>query len=249
MSIEIYVQYSADIKFVFHCILYFSHVKFVVWKRFSSHSKSYPRFITRIWLGMARKAFYIPYPRFILLDKTRIWLGMAREAFYIPSPRFILLDKTRIWLGMARKAFYIPHPRFILLDKTRIWLGMARKAFYIPYPRFILLDKTRIWLGKHVSQEFMISVRPSVRHSSVRPSATHPSFRPPLIRPSVSAFYPNPLKYMLTSSSKYGSKFILKSAGNTTHSSDVKKGINKWNKRESSNSTFNTFTIYSDKSR
>ena len=36
-------------------------------------------------------------------------------------------------------------------------------------PRFILLDKTRMWLGKHVSQEFMISVRPSVRHSSVRP--------------------------------------------------------------------------------
>ena len=61
-----------------------------------------------------------------------------------------------------------------LLDKTRIWLGMARKAFYIPYPRFIHLDKTRIWLGKHVSQEFMISVRPL------------------LIRPSVSAFYPNP---------------------------------------------------------
>ena len=79
---------------------------------------------------------------------------------------------------MARKAFSIPYPRFILLDKTRIWLGMARKAFYIPYPRFILLDKTRIWLGKHISQEFMISVRPS---------ATHPS-----VRPSVSAFYPNP---------------------------------------------------------
>ena len=30
MSIEIYVKYSAGIKFVFHCILYFSHVKFVV---------------------------------------------------------------------------------------------------------------------------------------------------------------------------------------------------------------------------
>ena len=27
MSIEIYVKYSAEIKFVFHCILYFSHVK------------------------------------------------------------------------------------------------------------------------------------------------------------------------------------------------------------------------------
>ena len=94
------------------------------------------------------------------------------SAFYIPHPRFILLDKTR--LGMARKAFYIPYPRFIPLDKTRIWLGMARQAFSIPYPRFILLDKTRIWLGKHVSQEFMRSVRP------------------PLIRPSVSAFYPNP---------------------------------------------------------
>ena len=128
---------------------------------------------------MAPEAFYTPYPRFILLDKTRIWLGMARKAFYIPYPRFILLDKTRIWLGMARKAFNIPYPRFILLDKiTRIWLGMARKAFYIPNPRFILLDKTRIWLGKHVPQEFKISVRPSVRHSSVRPS--------------VSAFYPNP---------------------------------------------------------
>ena len=107
---------------------------------------------------------------------------MARKAFSISYARFILLDKTRIWLGMARKAFYIPYPRFILLDKTQIWLGMARKAFYTPYPRFILLDKTRIWLGKHVSQEFMISVRPS---------ATHPSVRPLLIRPSVSAFYPN----------------------------------------------------------
>ena len=63
---------------------------------------------------------------------------------------------------------------FILLDKTRIWFGMARKVFSIPYSRFILLDKTRIWLGKHVSQEFMISVRPS---------ATHPSVRPLLIRP------------------------------------------------------------------
>ena len=31
MSIEIYVKYSAEIKFVFHCILYFSHVKKVVW--------------------------------------------------------------------------------------------------------------------------------------------------------------------------------------------------------------------------
>ena len=30
MSIEIYVKYSAEIKFVFHCILYFSHVKKVV---------------------------------------------------------------------------------------------------------------------------------------------------------------------------------------------------------------------------
>ena len=30
MSIEIYVYYSAEIKFVFHCILYFSHVKKVV---------------------------------------------------------------------------------------------------------------------------------------------------------------------------------------------------------------------------
>ena len=30
MSIEIYVKYSAEIKFVFHCLLYFSHVKFVV---------------------------------------------------------------------------------------------------------------------------------------------------------------------------------------------------------------------------
>ena len=138
---------------------------------------------TRIWLGMARKAFYIPYPRFILFDKTRIWLGMARKAFYIPYPRFILFDKTRIWLEMPRKAFYIPYPRFIRFDKTRIWLGMTRNAFYIPYPRFILFDKTRIWLGKHVSQEFMISVRPS---------ATHPSVRPLLIRPSVSAFHPKP---------------------------------------------------------
>ena len=30
MSIEIYVKYSAEIKFVFHCILYISHVKKVV---------------------------------------------------------------------------------------------------------------------------------------------------------------------------------------------------------------------------
>ena len=30
MSIEIYVKYWAEIKFVFHCILYFSHVKKVV---------------------------------------------------------------------------------------------------------------------------------------------------------------------------------------------------------------------------
>ena len=29
-SIEIYVKYLAEIKFVFHCILYFSHVKKVV---------------------------------------------------------------------------------------------------------------------------------------------------------------------------------------------------------------------------
>ena len=47
-------------------------------------------------------------------------------------------------------------------------------VFFKPYPRFILLDKTRIWLEKHVSQKFMISVRPplirpSVRYSSVRP--------------------------------------------------------------------------------
>ena len=69
---------------------------------------------------------------------------------------------------------FIYHIRVLSFYKTRIWLGMARKAFYIPYPRFIHLDKTRIWLGKHVSQEFMISVRPL------------------LIRPSVSAFYPNP---------------------------------------------------------
>ena len=79
---------------------------------------------------------------------------------------------------MARKAFSVPYPRFILLDKTRIWLGMARKAFSMPYPRFILLDKTRIWLGKHVSQEFMISVRPSATHPSVRPSVRHSSVRP-----------------------------------------------------------------------
>ena len=167
----------------------------------------YPRFIlldkTRIWLGMARKAFYIPYPRFTLLNKTRIWLGMARKAFSIPYARFILLDKTRIWLGMARKAFYIPYLRFILFDKTRIWLGLTRNAFYIPYPRFILLDKTRIWLGKHVSQEFMISVRPSVR-----PSATHPS---------VSTFYPNPdymlvylgyIKLHLTFITMFGSRWV-----------------------------------------
>ena len=57
---------------------------------------------------------------YILLDKTRIWLGMARKAFYIPYPRFILFDKTRIWLKMAPEAFYTPYPRFILLDKARI---------------------------------------------------------------------------------------------------------------------------------
>ena len=168
-------------------------------------SRPYPRFIlldkTRIWLGMARKAFSIPYPRFILLDKTRIWLGMAREAFSIPYPRFILLDKTRIWLRMAREAFYIPYPRFILLDKTRIWLGMAREAFYIPYPRFILLDKTRIWLGKHVSQEFMISVRPSVR-----PSATHPSVRPSVRHSSVRP-YP---RFILTRLAKLSFKIGIK---------------------------------------
>ena len=112
---------------------------------------------TRIWLGMARKAFYIPYPRFIVLDKTRIWLGMARKTFYIPHPRFILLDKTRIWPGMARKAFYIPHPRFILLDKTRIWLGMARNTFYIPYPRFILLDNADMAWNSSKSVFYTIS--------------------------------------------------------------------------------------------
>ena len=63
---------------------------------------------TRIWPGMARKAFYIPYPRFIVLDKTRIWLEMARKAFYI---RWI----TQIWLRMV---FY---PRFILLYHIRAY--------------------------------------------------------------------------------------------------------------------------------
>ena len=65
----------------------------------------------------------IPYPGSILLDKTRIWLGMARKAFYILCPRFILLDKTRICLEIARKTFYIPYLRFIISDKTRISLG------------------------------------------------------------------------------------------------------------------------------
>ena len=89
---------------------------------------------------------------------------------------------------MARKAFSIPYPRFTLLDKTRIWLGMAREAFYIPYPRFILLDKTRIWLGKHVSQEFMISVRPSATHPSVRHSSVCPYPRFILTHTSCSFF-------------------------------------------------------------
>ena len=96
----------------------------------------------------------------------------------------------RIWLGMARKAFYIPYPHFIPKDKMRIWLGMARNAFYISYLHFILWDKMRIWLGKHVSQEFIIFIRPS---------ATHPSVRAQLIRPSVSAFYPNPAKHFVRS--------------------------------------------------
>ena len=92
------------------------------------------------------------------------WNGSKLKAFYIPHPR---------------KAFYIPYPRFILLDKTRIWLGMARKAFSITYPRFILLHKTRTWLGKHVSQEFMISVRPSATHPFVRTRVlSQPAWRP-----------------------------------------------------------------------
>ena len=51
-----------------------------------------------MWLEMARKAFYIPYPRFILLDKTRIRLGIAQKTFDIQSQSFSLgiLDKTRI---------------------------------------------------------------------------------------------------------------------------------------------------------
>ena len=46
---------------------------------------------------------------------------MARndlKSVFIPYTRFIFLDKTRILLGMTRKTFYIPHPRFILLDMT-----------------------------------------------------------------------------------------------------------------------------------
>ena len=101
---------------------------------------------------------------------------MARKAFYIPYPRFILLDKTRIWFGMARKAFYLPYPRLSERIKRGYGLEWLEKRF-ISISAFIRKDKTRIWPGKHVSQEFMISVRPSVRHSSVRPSATHPSVR------------------------------------------------------------------------
>ena len=53
MSIEIYVKYSAEIKFVFHCILYFSHVKKVVsalWLvvRYFSHVK---KVVWAFWLA------------------------------------------------------------------------------------------------------------------------------------------------------------------------------------------------------
>ena len=53
MSIEIYVKYSAEVKFVFHCILYFSDVKKVVsalWLvvRYFSHVK---KVVWAFWLA------------------------------------------------------------------------------------------------------------------------------------------------------------------------------------------------------
>ena len=81
-----------------------------------------PRFeIDITWNGW--KAFYIPYPHFILLDKTRIWLGKHVSQEFIKSV-----------LPSATHPSIRPYPRFILtLVETLIAIVWARETANVKF--------------------------------------------------------------------------------------------------------------------
>ena len=93
-------------------------------KRFSSHSK--------------------PYPRFIQKDKTRMGYTKRFSSHSKPYPRFIQKDKTRMGYIKRFSSHSKSHPRFIQKDKTRMGYIKRFSSHSKPYLRFTQKDKTRI---------------------------------------------------------------------------------------------------------
>ena len=89
-------------------------------KRFSSHSKPYPRFIQKDKTRMGyRKRFSShskPYPRFIQKDKTRIWYRKRFSSHSKPYPRFIQKDKTR--MGYIKR--FSSHSKRVSPDPAKV---------------------------------------------------------------------------------------------------------------------------------